>query len=201
MFNRKDYKAIADMAVKHTIEHASDTGAELVKSDFVNDMADYFAGDNPLFDRERFLTACDTSAICATCDADSDDCATCYADTDDEQKALRQTTVTRQVCSCCTTEIKDGDAILFAGSLKLCSVCVGRIGKADAYADIGGKVNIVVGMCPSCERIQKDNYPIRFSILPIKVKPGQLTIEVPAYCEGCGFSWHAVYTLTEIIER
>lgn len=218
----RNYKAIADMVAKHTIEHASDTRAELVKSNFVNDMAEYFAGE-PLFDRGRFLSACDADAdadaddmLCDNCGGannvktftvDQDEnqinaCQNCVdeiigppmadADAGPEQKALRQTTVTRQVCSCCTTEIKTGDAILFAGSLKLCSVCVARI---------GGRTNTVVGVCPSCGRKQKDNYPIWFSVLSIKVKPNQLTIKVPAYCEGCGFSWYAVYYHDEIIER
>ena len=56
--------------------------------------------------------------------------------------------------------------------------------------------------CPSCGRKQKDGYPIRFSILPVKIEPSQFSIKVPAYCEGCGFSWYAVYWRSdEIIER
>lgn len=57
MFTRKHYRAIAAMVAKHTVPHTTYPG-DMVKFNFVNDLADYFAGDNPQFDRERFLTAC-----------------------------------------------------------------------------------------------------------------------------------------------
>lgn len=119
----RNYKAIAAI-VKHTATSVCKF-ENLFHKPLANELADYFAAHNPLFNRERFLTACGIGArVKDTAYAKAKTKVAAYA----EQKALRQTTA---ICSCCTTEIKDGDAILFAGNLKLCSVCVARIGKSD----------------------------------------------------------------------
>ena len=53
MFMRKHYKTIAE------IIDSSHTGDGLLSRMWlVNRLADYFAEDNPLFDRQRFLDAC-----------------------------------------------------------------------------------------------------------------------------------------------
>ena len=57
MLSIKDYKAIAEIVKKNTVM----TGVVMVRVkrvDMVCDLADYFAADNPLFDRSRFLEAC-----------------------------------------------------------------------------------------------------------------------------------------------
>lgn len=57
MFTRQHYKAIAEIVKKNTAR----TGEIMVyikRADVVCDLADYFAQDNPRFDRDRFLEAC-----------------------------------------------------------------------------------------------------------------------------------------------
>ena len=65
MFTRQHYKAIAEVVSKSQdlvcaddLAHLS-TGLWFIKPhEFCNKLADYFAQDNPRFDRERFLEAC-----------------------------------------------------------------------------------------------------------------------------------------------
>lgn len=61
MLSRKHYKAIAEIVKETSDQHehpdlycwlASDTES------LTNKLADYFAQDNPHFDRDRFLVAC-----------------------------------------------------------------------------------------------------------------------------------------------
>lgn len=54
MFTRKHYRAIAKILKNH------DDFIERVNkyTSLCNDLADYFASDNPRFDREKFLAAC-----------------------------------------------------------------------------------------------------------------------------------------------
>jgi len=47
MLHKKEYKAIAEI-LKYNTE----------KQDIIDKLADYFASDNPNFDRERFIDAC-----------------------------------------------------------------------------------------------------------------------------------------------
>lgn len=58
MLTKKDFKAVAEIINKHTIEHVSYPGDEIVKHGFTNELADYFATQNPRFDRERFMQTC-----------------------------------------------------------------------------------------------------------------------------------------------
>ena len=65
MLTKKHFKAIAeivsesqDLVCADDLAHLS-TGLWRIKPhDFCNKLADYFAADNPQFDRERFLSAC-----------------------------------------------------------------------------------------------------------------------------------------------
>ena len=77
-------------------------------------MLAHFAKDNPRFDRKRFLSACgfakdnprfDRKRFLSACGMGPEP----------------------TICSCCDKEIKQGDAILFAGSIRLCGPCVRRI--------------------------------------------------------------------------
>ena len=57
MLSRKDHKAIAKIVKKNTVR----TGVVMVhikRADMVFDLIDYFAQDNPQFNRERFLATC-----------------------------------------------------------------------------------------------------------------------------------------------
>lgn len=80
MFTRKHYRAFADMVKNNSQEFTGLNGlitVNMVRTRFCNDLADYFAADNPQFDRERFLTACgiglEPDAEEQTDDADADD--------------------------------------------------------------------------------------------------------------------------------
>ena len=61
MFTRQHYKAIAEI-IREQKEHVRVfTGhmmAEAACKDIAAQLADYFAKDNPRFDREKFLNAC-----------------------------------------------------------------------------------------------------------------------------------------------
>lgn len=57
MLSRKHYVAIAS-EFKTAYEDVADDGAAVVMADFARRLAGVFAGDNPAFDRERFLKAC-----------------------------------------------------------------------------------------------------------------------------------------------
>lgn len=52
MLSRKDYKAIAE------IMKTESRGYETIPDRISEKLADYFAQDNPRFDRDRFLAAC-----------------------------------------------------------------------------------------------------------------------------------------------
>ena len=59
MFTRQHYKAIAEIVKSAKEDYRGGTPAELVLSTIDEQLADYFAGDNPLFSRDKFLTACE----------------------------------------------------------------------------------------------------------------------------------------------
>lgn len=61
MMTKKNFEAVARIIKQNTVEDAAagfdegyDAGVQIVASD----LADYFASDNPNFDRSRFLEAC-----------------------------------------------------------------------------------------------------------------------------------------------
>ena len=64
MFTRQHYEAIAEIIKRNTtrirIEDVAQVGNGLpcLHSHTVGDMVDYFAKDNPRFDRQKFLKAC-----------------------------------------------------------------------------------------------------------------------------------------------
>ena len=59
--SRKTYVAVAEV-IEGVREEATKNGgkcpAVLTCDEIARGLADYFAGDNPRFDRSRFLTAC-----------------------------------------------------------------------------------------------------------------------------------------------
>lgn len=59
MMTRKHYIALAAL-IKDLGETLSmpDQAADIAFADYVTDLSDLFAKDNPNFDRARFLTAC-----------------------------------------------------------------------------------------------------------------------------------------------
>ncbi len=70
MFTRTHYKAIAEI-VRHTATSVCKF-ENLFHTPLANELADYFAADNPRFDRARFLTACGVESghnICPFTDA------------------------------------------------------------------------------------------------------------------------------------
>lgn len=67
MFTRQHYKAIAEiidsvclMALEPEpgIQSPYRDGADIARNQIAKDLANYFAKDNPRFDREQFLAAC-----------------------------------------------------------------------------------------------------------------------------------------------
>lgn len=78
MFTRKHYKAIAEIIKKrlNLNQGTRHTPRFLYADEVADDLADYFAGDNPRFDRERFLTACgigpepEPEHLCEQCKTD-----------------------------------------------------------------------------------------------------------------------------------
>ncbi len=73
MLTRKHYKAIAAI-VKDCTKTTDDAVTYVSSSQLCHELADYFAADNPRFDRERFLTACGIESghnICPFTDADA----------------------------------------------------------------------------------------------------------------------------------
>lgn len=57
MFTRQHYKAIAEIIKEKSFE--DQTCVKVIDADvLVSMLADYFAIDNPRFDRDKFLTAC-----------------------------------------------------------------------------------------------------------------------------------------------
>ena len=63
MLTRKDCKSIAEIIKEHTAEHRHPHfyAWRAIDSEILcYKLADYFVADNPLFDRERFLSACGT---------------------------------------------------------------------------------------------------------------------------------------------
>lgn len=75
MLTTRDYRAIAAIIDKvQLIADPSRTNAAHVVKYIVSDLADYFVGDNPLFNRERFLTACgiepEPEHLCEQCKTD-----------------------------------------------------------------------------------------------------------------------------------
>ena len=64
MFTKKHYKTIAEI-INETTDESVSIGVIYPKIDkrkFVFELADYFEQDNPQFDRERFIKACDISS-------------------------------------------------------------------------------------------------------------------------------------------
>lgn len=68
MFTRQHYKAIAEIVKRNTTRiHIEDVtqisnGLPCLHPNTIGDMADYFAQDNPHFDRQKFLEACGVSS-------------------------------------------------------------------------------------------------------------------------------------------
>lgn len=62
MMTRKHFQAIADIlqgsAVVQEFAETFPVGGEQMRLEIVGKCADYFATENPNFDRERFLQAC-----------------------------------------------------------------------------------------------------------------------------------------------
>ncbi len=65
MFTSQHYRAIADIIKRHTLRmrtedvaHCSN-GLPCLHPDTIGDLADYFAKDNPRFNRDKFLAACE----------------------------------------------------------------------------------------------------------------------------------------------
>ena len=58
MLSKKDHKAIAEIVERCSGPDAHWDYTTTYTADMVCDLADYFAQDNPQFDRERFLAAC-----------------------------------------------------------------------------------------------------------------------------------------------
>lgn len=61
MTTKQHYKAIAEIVKKDGLDYelADMTAAPgSVWSNFAGKLADYFATDNPLFDRDKFMAAC-----------------------------------------------------------------------------------------------------------------------------------------------
>ena len=61
MFTRQHYKAIANIIEKHTDEINDEVHNHYMivpRNTLINELADYFAQDNPLFDQDKFLKAC-----------------------------------------------------------------------------------------------------------------------------------------------
>lgn len=56
MMTRKHFEAIASILRDHTPVQGE--AADITHADTVTDLADYFATENPNFDRERFIKAC-----------------------------------------------------------------------------------------------------------------------------------------------
>lgn len=62
MLHRKDYKAVAAIVNRCSGPDSHYSYQTTHTDDLCKDLADYFATDNPRFDRERFLTACGIAA-------------------------------------------------------------------------------------------------------------------------------------------
>ena len=64
MFTRQHYKAIAGIVCKMTADDFSNEeygrGWNNATKDFAARLANYFEQDNPGFDRDKFLAACET---------------------------------------------------------------------------------------------------------------------------------------------
>lgn len=56
--SKKHYEAIALRIWRHTIGDINGDAQVIDSSTFAKDLADYFASDNPRFDRTKFLQAC-----------------------------------------------------------------------------------------------------------------------------------------------
>lgn len=66
-FTKQHYERVAKIARRHTIltqtTHGQRSAGDLmIPCDFIDDLADMFAADNPRFDRARFLLACGMDA-------------------------------------------------------------------------------------------------------------------------------------------
>ena len=55
---KKDFKAIAEIVQKSNIDINNCEGQIITKNNIGEKLADYFATQNPKFDRERFMGAC-----------------------------------------------------------------------------------------------------------------------------------------------
>lgn len=61
MFTKQHYKAIAEIIKGNKPAHTENSfcmGRKTALEFIADDLAAYFASDNPLFDREKFLAAC-----------------------------------------------------------------------------------------------------------------------------------------------
>jgi len=62
MFTKQYYKAIAEIIVKNTHYHqfycSTPKSNFVYHKELVKDLADYFAANNPQFDRQKFLDTC-----------------------------------------------------------------------------------------------------------------------------------------------
>ncbi len=58
MFVRKHYKAMAEIVKKQVPFFGKTHGSYFASKAIAEDMAAYFAEDNPRFDRTKFLLAC-----------------------------------------------------------------------------------------------------------------------------------------------
>ena len=59
MLSRKHYKVIASIIKDNTIYSNNSTRRILKKDSLINDLCVMFANDNNLFNRSRFVNACD----------------------------------------------------------------------------------------------------------------------------------------------
>lgn len=65
MLTEKDHQAISEI-IKVNTYHWQDPEAEPDFDDrprLINDLADYFQADNPLFDKRRFIDACNENEV------------------------------------------------------------------------------------------------------------------------------------------
>jgi hypothetical protein len=58
MFTKQDYKAIAEIIKEATQESHNGVVNWVHRGNLIDELADYFAEDNPRFDRKRFVEAC-----------------------------------------------------------------------------------------------------------------------------------------------
>jgi len=59
MFTKQHYKTIAEI-IKKEIDHweKKEPRVQIALTEISHNLADYFSGDNPRFDRNKFMDAC-----------------------------------------------------------------------------------------------------------------------------------------------